>query len=282
MLSTRPSKCFYRHLVTDSFFHRNRTLFLSVFLSVFWSGLCSCGILCFSGTLIAQETDSLVAEDEAKTSQRFEQANELATKRVEAFPEDWRAYLQRGELRFRAGKITESLIDFDKSLELNPAMAASFWQRGLSLYYAGKFQAGREQFELHRTVNASDVENPFWHFLCVAKMEGVDSAQKKILPCGYDGRAPLMDILELIRGAKTFEEVAQIVGAIDKESKQNAYDRFYGNYYLGLYLDALGQKERAEAFLLKAVDEKLPGYMPDAARVHLDLLRKGKLPAGAR
>jgi len=276
MFSTRPTNCSCRRLINGSFLHRNRSLILSVF----WSGLYYSSVICLSHISIAQETASPVSEDDAKASQRFAQADELATKRVEAFPEDWRVYLQRGELRFRTGKITESLIDFDKSLELNPAMAASFWQRGLSLYYVGKFQAGREQFELHRTVNSSDVENPFWHFLCVAKLEGVDSAQKKILPCGYDGRAPLMDILELIRGTKTFEEVAQIVDSIDKESKQNAFDRFYGNYYLGLYLDSLGEKERAEVFLLKAVDEKLPGYMPDAARVHLDLLRKGKLPAG--
>jgi tetratricopeptide (TPR) repeat protein len=229
-----------------------------------------------AGFCVAQEPNKTgsnsVVEDAAKSTSEV----------VENLPENWRAYLQRGEIRFRAGKIAESLVDFDKSLALNPAMAASFWQRGLSLYYAGDFQAGREQFELHRTVNSSDVENPFWHFLCVAKIEGVDSAQKKILPCGYDGREPLMDILELIRGTKTFEEVARIVDAIDKDSKQKVYDRFYGNYYLGLYSDALGQKERAEVFLKKAVDEKLPGYMPDAARVHLDLLQKDKLPNGKR
>jgi lipoprotein NlpI len=201
---------------------------------------------------------------------------------VESLPSDWRAYLHRGEVLFRSGKIAESLGDFDKSLELNPAMAASFWQRGLSLYYAGKFQAGTEQFELHRTVNSSDVENPFWHFLCVAKLEGVDSARKKILPCGHDGRPPMMDILELIRGTKTFDEVEQIVEAIDHDSKPKAYDRFYGNYYLGLYLDAIGQPDKAELFLVKAVDEKLTGYMPDAARLHLELLRKGKLPRGKR
>lgn len=270
MLSTRSSFGLNLDLTDCCSLYRNLNLILWILISS----------ICFSQSLNAQETDSPLAVEDASVDQQFLQADEIATKRVEAVPGDWRAYLQRGELRFRAGKITDSLIDFDKSLELNPAMAASFWQRGLSLYYAGKFQAGREQFELHRTVNSSDVENPFWHFLCVAKLEGVDSAQKKILPCGYDGRPPLMDILELIRGTKTFDEVAQIVEAIDKKSDENSYDRFYGNYYLGLYLDALGQKERAEVFLVKAVDEKLPGYMPDAARVHLDLLRKGKLPKG--
>jgi len=257
-------------------FLRNWTLYSSGLFSLLFGGLF------FLGVSIAQEISSPLAVETTLDSKKYEEAEKIPTKAVETMPEDWRAYLQRGELRFRAGKISDSLVDFDKSLELNPAMAASFWQRGMTLYYAGNFQAGREQFELHRTVNSSDVENPFWHFLCVAKMEGVESAQKKILPCGYDGRAPLMDILQLIRGTKTFDEVAHIVGAIDKESKQKSYDRFYGNYYLGLYLDALGEKERAEVFLVKAVDEKLPGYMPDAARVHLDLLRKDKLPNGQR
>jgi len=214
----------------------------------------------------------------AVDSQNFDLAEKLASVAVSTWPNHWRVYLTRGEAYFRAGKIAESLADFDECLKLNPRMAPSFWQRGLTLYYAGKFQQGREQFEIHRTVNPNDVENPFWHFLCVAKLEGVEIAQENILPCGLDARPPLMDILDLIHGKKSFDEVSAAIAAMEKLPNRDPSALFYGNYYLGLYLDALGQIDKAEEFLAKSVAEKLPGYMPDAARVHLELLRAGKLP----
>jgi len=234
-----------------------------------------------NGLVVAQEPDSPTWSypiQAAIESGQYDKAEKLATEAVTQWPNYWRVYLTRGEAYFRAGKIAESMSDLDECLKLNPQIAPSFWQRGLTLYYAGKFQLGREQFELHRSVNPNDVENPFWHFLCVAKLEGVEVARKNILPCGLDGRPPLMEILDLIKGTKSFEEVAKSIADMESLPSKNASAIFYGNYYLGLYLDALGEPKKAEKFLAKSVAAKLPGYMPDAARVHLDLLRAGKLP----
>ena len=40
-----------------------------------------------------------------------------------------------------------------------PSAAPQLWQRGIALYYAGRYDDCRKQFESHRTVNPNDVEN---------------------------------------------------------------------------------------------------------------------------
>jgi hypothetical protein len=72
---------------------------------------------------------------------------------------------------FRSGRVAESAAGFDKVAKLAPDYAPQLWQRGIALYYAGRYRDCRAQFESHRTVNPDDVENAAWHFLCVARAE---------------------------------------------------------------------------------------------------------------
>jgi len=60
---------------------------------------------------------------------------------------------------FQAGRIAQSVAGFDRVVSLAPRSAPQLWQRGIALYYAGRFNDCRQQFELHRTVNPDDVEN---------------------------------------------------------------------------------------------------------------------------
>jgi tetratricopeptide (TPR) repeat protein len=105
-------------------------------------------------------------------------------------------YLIRGSLLFRSGKIEQSLPDFDKVIEIDPAVKPYLWQRGIALYYAGKYQEGLDQFAVHRDVNPNDVENAFWHFLCNTKLKGLKAAQKDVLLSGKDQRVPMMQVQE--------------------------------------------------------------------------------------
>src|SRR5207244_2311080 len=97
-------------------------------------------------------------------------------------------YQNRGALYFRLGRFAESVADFDTYLELLPDQAPHHWQRGISLYYAGRYEDGRKQFELHQTVNAQDVENAVWHFLCVTRASGLPQARAALIPIHGDGR----------------------------------------------------------------------------------------------
>ena len=92
------------------------------------------------------------------------------------------AYDRRGDAYLKSGKFKEAVADFDTFLELRPKLAPDHWRRGIALYYAGQFDDGREQFDLHRTVNPEDVENAAWHYLCNARANTPKKAREDLIP----------------------------------------------------------------------------------------------------
>src|SRR4029078_11086863 len=86
-----------------------------------------------------------------------------------------RELLDRAIEDFLAGRLAESVTGFDLVVALAPQAAPQLWQRGIALYYAGRYQDCRAQFESHRTVNSDDVENAAWHFLCVARRDSTEA-----------------------------------------------------------------------------------------------------------
>ena len=171
----------------------------------------------------------------------------------------------RAEADFENGRFAESAAAFDSLAKADPAQAPYLWQRGIALYYAGRYNDCRRQFESHRTVNPNDVENAAWHFLCVARAESPAKARAALLPVGPDARVPMRQVYQMFRGTLTPEQVLSAAG-----SRREA--QFYGHLYLGLYFEALGMKDRAlEHIKIAAADrfERDGGYMHMVARVHL-------------
>lgn len=168
-------------------------------------------------------------------------------------------------------KPAESVAAFDKLIALAPNAAPQLWQRGLSLYYAEKYQEGREQFELHQTVNPNDVENAAWHFICVAKKDGVETARKVLIPIKGDTRVPMKEVHDLFAGTGTEDNVMNAAKAgADEDEKRNHL--CYAHLYLGLYHEALGHVDQAKAHMLKAaVNYKMDHYMGRCAQVHVKL-----------
>lgn len=181
------------------------------------------------------------------------------------------AVFDRAVADFQAGRIAEATVGFDNLAKLVPSAAPQLWQRGIALYYAGRYQDCRQQFESHRTVNPNDVENAAWHFLCVARAESPAKARTALLPVGRDSRTPMREIYEMFRGALTPDEVLAAAG-----SEPGA--QFYAHLYLGLYFESLGDKKRAlEHMTIAASDRyRMGGYMHGVARVHLSILQRGK------
>ena len=173
------------------------------------------------------------------------------------------AYQERGSEHFRLGNIKEAIADFDKFLEAAPQQTAHHWQRGIAYYYAGKYEDGKKQFELHQTVNANDVENAVWHYLCLAKLKDVDAAKAALLPIQNDARTPMMEIYALYAGKGTPESV------LAAAAKSNRDAQFYAHLYLALYYDANRNPSQERAHILKATEEyAMEHYMGDVARVH--------------
>jgi lipoprotein NlpI len=191
----------------------------------------------------------------------------LLTAAAKLAPDSASVWQGRGELHFKAGKFKESVADFDRVLSLAPGQSPHHWQRGISLYYAGRFTEGRRQFESHQSVNPNDVENAVWHFLCAARESGVTNARARMLSVGPDARVPMHEIDALFRGKGSPEKVLAAANAAPIEHRRDAL--FHAHLYLGLYFDAAGEPVKAREHMAKAVNEfQFSHYMGDVARVH--------------
>jgi tetratricopeptide (TPR) repeat protein len=179
--------------------------------------------------------------------------------------------LNRGVAEFEQGRFAASAATFDELAKMMPDSAPDLWQRGIALYYAGRYADCRRQFESHRTVNPDDVENAVWHFLCVAREQNLAAARAAMLPVGPDPRVPMRQVYEMFRGAITPDAVMRAAGS-------EADGQFYGNLYVGLYLDATGQRTVAFQHVKAAASDRYAsagGYMHMVARVHLKVLGAG-------
>lgn len=180
------------------------------------------------------------------------------------------AVLDRAVAQFSAGNVVESAATFDNLVRLEPAYAPFLWQRGIALYYAARYADCRVQFESHRTVNPSDVENAAWHFLCVARAESLERARAALLPVGPDARVPMREIYEMFRGTMKPEAVLAASGTSPQA-------RFYAHLYVGLFSEATGDKTRALEEIRAAAGDQYAaagGYMHTVARVHLARLER--------
>jgi lipoprotein NlpI len=171
---------------------------------------------------------------------------------------------------FFDGKPRDSAKVFDELVALQPELAPELWQRGLALYYAERFEDGRKQFELHKKVNPNDVENPAWHYLCVARASTPAEARKAMLPVGQDARVPMREILTLYQGEGTEEAV--LTAASQGEGKTRRNQLCYAHLYVGLYAEARGDHQKAKQHILLAAETYgMDHYMGRVAQVHARL-----------
>lgn len=181
---------------------------------------------------------------------------------------DPNALFREGVQAFYDAKPKESVAAFDKLIALEPAAKPQLWQRGLSLYLAGDFKGGREQFEVHQTVNSNDVENAAWHFICVARAENLEAARKALIPIEGDSRVPMKEVHDLFAGKGSVEAVLKAAESGEGEALKN--HRCYAHLYLGLYFEALGDEAKAKEHMLKAAnDYRMDHYMGKSAQVHV-------------
>ena len=165
---------------------------------------------------------------------------------------------------FLSGRVAESVAGFDRVVTLAPNAAAQLWQRGIALYNVGRYDDCRRQFESHRTVNPNDVENPAWHFLCVARAQSAARAREALLPVGADQRSPMREIYQMFRGDLAPTAVLAAAGPGDSA-------QFYAELYVGLYYEATGNRAEAVAHLRTAASERFAaagGYMHRVATLH--------------
>src|SRR5205823_6267451 len=158
---------------------------------------------------------------------KHEEAITAFTKVIELDRKASTTYHGRAEEEFKLGQIERSVEDFDEYIKLEPKRTPYEWQRGIALYYAGKYEEGRRQFELHQTVNPHDVENGVWHFLCVARASGFEKARAAILLITGDLRVPMRGIYELFGGNGTVDDVLKATKKGNPSEAELEARRFY-------------------------------------------------------
>ena len=179
-----------------------------------------------------------------------------------------RELVQRGSKEFFAGKIDDSIKSFEQAVTLEPKIKAQLWQLGIAYYYADRFADGRDLFELHQTVNSRDVENAVWHFLCVARIDGIEAARKRLIPISGDKRVPMKEVHALFAGTGSEEQVLKAASAVEGDAnRRNAL--CYAHLYLGLYEEALKNSTKSLEHIRKAAhDFSHDHYMGEVAHVH--------------
>ena len=230
-----------------------------------------------SGTSLA--TDVSRATDDLLEAGEPLETDELLTTASE--------YVSRGMQRFRGNEIVGSIRDFQRAAEIDPQRAPHLWQLGISHYYVGDFKQGRQQFESHQAVNPHDVENAAWHFICVARLEGIEAARETLIKIDTtrDARVPMSEVYQFYRGRGSQDAVIKAAHTADTEVA-----RMYAHLYLSLYYEAAEKAyqasgsegpganppganppvSKAQYHMRKAAAARLKNnYMHDVAKVHL-------------
>ena len=206
-----------------------------------------------------------------RENNQYDKAVSDYTQLIKLDPEEEANYQFRGVCYFNLNKFKESVADFDKYIEMIPKSEPGHWQRGISHYYAKMYAEGQKQFEVHKTVNAQDVENAVWHYLCVAKQKNAAEAEKSIIPIKFDRRIPMMKVFALFSGKATPEDVLKEAerGADEISKERLLLQRFYAHLYIGLYYEANNKPKLARKHIkLAATKYAVEGYMGNVARVH--------------
>jgi tetratricopeptide (TPR) repeat protein len=94
---------------------------------------------------------------------------------------------------FRQGKINESIDFFDQAATNRPSIMPYMWQRGLSYYYADRFQEAAQQFQTDVKVNPLDVEEIVWDIASQWRRDPQKGPRHIMsLPLGMKDRRPIM------------------------------------------------------------------------------------------
>jgi len=185
---------------------------------------------------------------------------------VQANSRNPNAFVRRGMTQFKLGNIPASIQDFNQAEQLDARLTPYLWQRGLSYYYAQRFEEGASQFEIDLTVNGQDVEETVWRFLCIAQSQGVEAAIATLLPVRQDPRPFMRRVYDLYAGHCTIETLLAEAATEDERGK------FYRHLYVGLYAEAHQDQVQAQEHLAIAAEQSpLDDYMWHLAIVHRQL-----------
>jgi len=176
--------------------------------------------------------------------------------------------VDRAEAQFEEGHLAESVAEYDRLAALVPSVAPELWQRGIALYYLGRYSECAQQFASFYSINPADMENAAWHFFCVARGQSLAAAREHLLAVKPDRRVMRQQVYDLLAGKVT---PADFIAEADTSVP---IARFYGHLYLALYLEAAEDAAGSLAEIRRAAADEYReygGFMNTVAQLHLKL-----------
>ena len=175
-------------------------------------------------------------------------------------------FQMRGCANFKLGNLQRAVSDWVTFIRLKPDKEAEHWQICVAYALLGSYEDARKQFEWHWTVNAEDMEVAFWHYLCVARMDGLESARENLIEVTGEERVPMPELYQLFKGEGSEADVWLAVEEGDPKKDERTQREFFANYYLGLYKQANGKLELADELIGKALEiaKSTEGYIGDS------------------
>lgn len=200
----------------------------------------------------------------------------------------FREQMVRGAELFRMGQVQDSVSAFDKALLTRPAASPFLWQRGISLYYSGRYDECAAQFAEDLQTNPSDAEEYVWGRMCELKSATVPKPKSVFTPlmAKIHDRRPVMNlVLSLLQrdgvGLDDREELLTI-------TDDGSFAYFYARLYLALYSEASeGDCDQSRRLIEDALKSRYASsahgrdYMVAVARVHQQRLLSGKTAASS-
>ena len=197
-----------------------------------------------------------------------------------------------GMAAFAANHVEQSIEIYDALIRQDRTRTPYLWQRGLALYYAGRYAEGATQFANDVAVNPNDTEEQIWHLLCLSKMDDIASlsnARPQKLTVGTD-RRPVMRLVQQLfltdttnsnsnsnsnsnnnnnnNNTNTTDNAAttppplsdtertlrQMVTVTDRTTTASLGNPFYAALYLSLYYESCNRDALAQQFMLTALE----------------------------
>ncbi|CAI5464371.1 unnamed protein product [Closterium sp. Yama58-4] len=179
-----------------------------------------------------------------------------------------RAAVRRGMELFVENDVQGSAVEFDRALQLDPSQEPYLWQRGLSLYYLGRFQEAANQFRKDVAVNPNDTEEAIWCFLSEARVVGPQQARQQFLLVGQDPRPVMRAAMDVFQTGGDPNKI--LAAAAADFGRPSAL--FYANLYVGLFHESEGDQDQSRHYILEAAQSpyglRSGDYMAALARVH--------------